>query len=189
MSLPHALCALHVLKRGWGEAALRFALRCAQAGAPRAPGAEPEADGGATATEAALWTALTWASSGGGGSGGGGVASAGVRANLRKAWRSCTPVPPPPPPTPPAVAAAEEEEQEEQVDGQQQGQGQAPAGAEGGGEAPPAPAPAAGGGGGGHGAADAVKGAEPPRVACDEFVAKLQADPVLAGYWLREVGV
>ena len=28
----------------------------------------------------------------------------------------------------------------------------------------------------------------PPRVACADFVAQLQADPVLAHWWLREVG-
>ena len=62
------------------------------------------------------------------------------------------------------------------------------------GEAPPPPAAAADGAAALEEAREAAEPPPPPppplppRVACADFVAQLQADPVLAHWWLREVG-
>ena len=79
-SLPALVCALHMARQGAGEASLRFALTCAQAAAAGS-GVAAAMSAGACVDEPAAWAALEWSAAS--------PIDAVLRANLRRAWRTC----------------------------------------------------------------------------------------------------
>lgn len=208
-TLARLLATLHVLKAGWGAAALRFAVACAQAQEGEPLCTADGGDGGVG--EAALWTAVTWAalppsSAGGGpwgeswGSGGALPIPPALRAHLRVAWRSCELLPPPPPDDGGlgADGAGGEQAQGDAEEGDASGAAEEEE--EGGGRA------TGGGAGEALGAAGvesqqqqqrqqggAAAGAAPPpaaaRVSVDDFVARVAGDAVLAWVWARDAAV
>jgi hypothetical protein len=187
-SLPRVLAALHVLKGGWGEPALRFAVKCAQTAAQGVTAVATDTD---AVDEAALWRGLTWAASAG-------RVDASTRTHLRRAWRECEKVPPPEPveepevEEPPVAAGADGDREEEgtadggagdaaeQADGDETAAATAAA-APTSAEAETVAAPAV--------AAPPPPPPPPPRVAVDDFVARLAGDPVLARWWTHELPV
>ena len=155
-TLPKMLAALQVARTQWGEPALRFALRCAQAAAAGA-GVGAALAAAACVNESTAWAALEWSSPV--------PVDAVLRANLRRAWRSCAQVeavittPAPAPVKAEAGEAAEviEEPDDEVRENDQDGEVT---------ETPPPP----------------IKGC----VEVEALVNAVLGDPLLARVWARE---
>lgn len=144
-----------------------------------------------------LWTALLWSTSAATSGAGNNQLQAqpltpALRTHLRKAWRTCEKLAPPPPPEAADEEEAEGEQEQEKGDADEESEeSESTEGAKGStltktqtlqgdpGQ-PEQPAERAV-------AAAAPAGPPPPRVSVDEFVGKLQEDPVLAHAWTRDV--